>query len=126
MVPSSLEVELPEGLKVERIVYPPAEMVKLKISEKPLATWKGRIGIRVDLSGAAASGALDLSGRLTYQACNDSLCLPPQEVGFLVGARAAPLPASGDTAGPPNVIAEWIRTKGCSWRWCSSSFPGWP
>jgi thiol:disulfide interchange protein DsbD len=114
MVPSILEVEPPAGTKVERIVYPPAEMVKLKISEKPLATWKGRIEIRVDLSGLPPSGALDLKGKLTCQACNDTLCLPPQdvEISAAVKIASAPMPASGESAGPPNVIAEWIRTKG--------------
>jgi len=122
MVPSELAVEPTAGMKVERIVYPPAETVKLKISEKPLAAWKGRIEIGVVLSGLPASGAVDLKGKLTYQACNDAICQPPQEVKFSIRATihsTSVTPEQTGAANPPagaspqkNLIAGWVEKKG--------------
>jgi thioredoxin:protein disulfide reductase len=121
MVPSALEVETAAGIKVQRIAYPPAETVKLKISEKPLAAWKGRIAIGVVLSGLPASGAVDLKGKLTYQACNDAICQPPQDVEFSIRAALQSVPVSEsavdanprtETSPPKNLIAGWVEKRG--------------
>jgi len=124
MVPSALELETEAGIKVERIAYPPAETVKLKISEKPLAAWKGRIEIGVVLSGLPASGAVDLKGKLTYQACNDAICQPPQDVAFNIRATLHSTTASGVPEKPgimalrkekspqTNLIAGWVEKRG--------------
>jgi hypothetical protein len=67
-------------LQVEAVKYPKASLEKYPFSEKPLSVFSGTFEIVTDFKVAADAkpGQTTLSGKLKYQACNDSMCLPPK------------------------------------------------
>lgn len=60
-------------------LYPEPKLEKFAFSAKPVSVFSGRFAIttRFRIPASAALGPTVLSGRLRYQACNDSACLPP-------------------------------------------------
>lgn len=79
-------------LKVEEVDYPKPQSRKYPFSEKPLQVYTGDFVIqtRFQVPAGAPLGMSVVSGKLRYQACNDSMCLPPRvaEVRLPVEVRA--------------------------------------
>lgn len=69
-------------LKAQQTTYPKPEFRKYSFSEKPLAVYTGAFEIqtRFEVPSTAPLGMAVISGKLRYQACNDSMCLPPRTV----------------------------------------------
>lgn len=67
-------------LEATGFTFPQAHMEKYRFSEKPLSVFTGdfQIVTRFKVSANAAPGPATLTGKLRYQACNDSMCLPPK------------------------------------------------
>jgi thiol:disulfide interchange protein DsbD len=84
--------------------YPDGAMKKFAFSEKPLSVYEEGFAIEVPLTFEGS--APTLSGRVDYQACNDTRCLAPTSVPFRVAAVAggsaggSPLAAVPLTAAP--------------------------
>ena len=55
-------------------------MEKYSFSEKPLSVFTGNFQIVTHFKAPAnaAPGPATLTGKLRYQACNSSMCLPPK------------------------------------------------
>ncbi len=72
----------PSPLEVKEVVYPKAEKASFSFSTKPVSVYTGTFDIvtRFNVPAKAPVGALVLNGRLRYQACNDTMCLPPKTV----------------------------------------------
>ena len=53
---------------------------KYRFSQKPLSVFTGDFQIitKFKVAANAAAGPATLTGKLRYQACNDSMCLPPK------------------------------------------------
>ncbi|HVS02907.1 MAG TPA: protein-disulfide reductase DsbD domain-containing protein, partial [Thermoanaerobaculia bacterium] len=109
LIPTELELELPPGWADAEIAYPPAEHERFTFAEEELAVYQGEVVIRARtrVPEGAASGRVPLRAALTYQACDDTQCLPPvtteQELGLAVGGggRATAGPWFGGTAAEP-------------------------
>jgi len=84
LIPTSITVELPEGLTAGRIVYPPGHMRAFAFSETELSVFEQEFYIlgSVAVPSSLDPGTVKLGGFLEYQACNDMLCLPPQSEAF--------------------------------------------
>lgn len=67
-------------LEATGFTFPKPHMEKYKFSEKPLSVFTGdfQIVTRFKSAANAAPGPATLTGKLRYQACNDSMCLPPK------------------------------------------------
>ena len=67
-------------LEATGFTFPQARMEKYRFSEKPLSVFTGDFQIltRFKVAASAAPGPAMLTGKLRYQACNDSMCLPPK------------------------------------------------
>jgi thioredoxin:protein disulfide reductase len=90
LIATEAHVEPAKGVKVGDARYPAGEMKKFSFSPTPLSVYEGSFAIEVPLK---ADGSLpSLSGRVDYQACNDTRCLAPASVAFRVagatGGRA--------------------------------------
>lgn len=61
------------------VLYPKPKLERFAFSAKPVSVLSGRFAITTcfRIPTSAALGPTVLSGRLRYQACNDSACLPP-------------------------------------------------
>ena len=84
------------GLNIGKLVFPPAETIKLGFSETPLAVYAGtvKVGFEVTLDKDYAESQAVVEGKVGYQACNDQTCLAPEEAAF---ARAFPLAGAPKT-----------------------------
>ncbi len=70
--------------------YPAGERVRLGFQAEPLRVYQGRVRLAADLEGTAASSAGPVvSVRLRFQACDDKVCLRPEEMVLEVPAAGA-------------------------------------
>ena len=79
LVPTKLEIEAPQGVKVSAPIYPRAVMRNLKFSKTKVAVYEGRAQNRFNVAIPANfnGNSAELKGRLRFQACNDDACFPP-------------------------------------------------
>lgn len=79
LVPTKLEIEAPQGVRVGSIIYPRALMRNLKFSKGKVAVYEGRSLIRfnVTVPPSFSGNSAEIKGRLRFQACNDEACFPP-------------------------------------------------
>lgn len=92
LIPTNLTPALPAGIKELAINYPDGTEKKLSFSDKPLLVYTGSFTVRAKFSAAANAplGATKLVFRLQYQACNDSVCLPPVRIPVVTTIDVAP------------------------------------
>ena len=64
------------------VAYPTPDLANYSFSKKPVSIYSGRFDVvtRFRVPANAPLGPLVLAGKLRYQACNDSTCLPPKIV----------------------------------------------
>lgn len=98
LIPTDVTVDASEAYTVRDIVYPKAHDLDLSFSDTPMSVLEGEapIGIRLDIA-PAATGMVDVSGTLTYQACNDETCLAPESMPFTIRATVL---APGNPSSP--------------------------
>ena len=109
LVPTSLEVAAPEGVKAGAVRYPPAvERVLAFSAGKSLALFEGDLRITVPLEGAISADGPALRARLRYQACNDTTCLPPRTIELTASRKEAGAGASSARAAGGGEVASWI------------------
>ncbi len=80
LIPTKLDVEAPQGIKVGAISYPRAITRQLGFSTKPVAVYENKAVIRFNVTVPANYGgsSFELKGNLRFQACNNDSCFPPQ------------------------------------------------
>jgi suppressor for copper-sensitivity B len=114
LIPTALEVEMPAAWPAAEIQYPPAQKKKFTFAEVPLSVYDGDVTILavIHIPEGTPQGRFPLHARLSYQACNDSQCLPPVSVAGQVsitvgapaaGAGGAPAPSGGPAAATPTA-----------------------
>ncbi len=72
LIPTQIVSDDP-GLSVQ---YPEGQRKSLGFTDQPLLLYDGEVTIPITTSGASQR----LSVRLRYQACNDKVCLPPENI----------------------------------------------
>lgn len=91
LVPTKLDIEVPQGVRVSAAVYPRPILRNLKFSKAKVAVYEGRALIRFNVTIPANfnGNSAELKGRLRFQACNDDACFPPitREVKMWVGVE---------------------------------------
>jgi thiol:disulfide interchange protein DsbD len=111
LIPTVLSIDPASGDLV-RADYPPHIMKSFTFSGgSKLAVYEGTI--RIPFVARLKSGANALSVSLHYQACNDSVCLPPREATTSVtpSAGGAPKEPSGTKNFTPLTAAPQARDK---------------
>ena len=113
LIPTELELELPPTWTLEGIDYPPGEMQLFAFEDKPLSVYDGRVSILalVRLGDEEFEGDQPVVGHLTFQACDDRSCLPPEtlslELQLVLAAGGVPV---DDPAFIPAAAGEAPRT----------------
>lgn len=81
LIPLKLTWE-PGLLEAVEIKYPAGKMEKYDFSEKPLSVVSGEFEITTQFKPSvnAAPGPGFVTGKLRYQACNNTMCFPPKTV----------------------------------------------
>ena len=82
LIPTSLSLDLPEGVALRETIYPDAINLTLEWSEKPLAVYEETffIGVSLELGESLPLGKHVIDGRFRYQACDDKRCFRPETV----------------------------------------------
>ncbi|HTP14014.1 MAG TPA: protein-disulfide reductase DsbD domain-containing protein [Bacteroidota bacterium] len=82
MIATSLVVDSTAAFPASGIRYPEARSVRLSLAESPLTLYEGTVVIQVTCTVApdAPKGKHVLNGTVTFQACNDKVCLAPSAV----------------------------------------------
>ena len=72
---------------LEAVRYPEAETVRLSFQDEPLAVYQGQVRLFARVkSGGGEGPAPVVPVRLRIQACNDRVCLRPEELVLEVPA----------------------------------------
>ncbi len=106
LIPTKLEVTLPDGWATPVITYPAAKMKKFSFQEEPLSVFDGSAIAIVRFAVPAKSTAnhAPVKAVLSYQSCNDRQCLPPTTaeatLDLAVGAEGEPTAAAAQLAPP--------------------------
>ncbi len=79
LIPTTLELEPQPGIAFGSTAFPPAQIKNFPFSDSPMAVFEGIIRIDVDIipDSSITPGNIEVRGRIRYQACDDSTCLPP-------------------------------------------------
>jgi thiol:disulfide interchange protein DsbD len=118
LIPTTLEVTPPPGVKAGEVRYPAAVEKTLAFAEgKKLRLYEGRVRIEAPLEGTG-SGPGPVRAKLRYQACDDTTCLPPKTVELTAEMPRADAPAppgvgpAGAAGGGESQVARWLERFG--------------
>ena len=107
IIPTKLTLEPHPLVEVVEVVFPEATPVSLPLAEEPVLVFDEMLLIALMLKASpdAPEGPLNLKGRLDYQACTDTVCLPPAQMPFQLTlnigpAVAGPLAAEEESPQP--------------------------
>ncbi|HXV13632.1 MAG TPA: cytochrome c biogenesis protein CcdA [Candidatus Krumholzibacteria bacterium] len=80
LVPTEVAFELPPGVTLRGIVYPPGAEMKLAFAEAPLRLYDGTVyvGAVIDVASDVPIDTSIVTATITYQACDNEKCLLPQ------------------------------------------------
>lgn len=92
LIPTTLTLQPPASVVIDRIVYPPGASTKVTWNDTPVALYTGRAIIFAEghVNADAKSGPLKLEGSLRYQACNDSICVAPKNIPVALETEIVP------------------------------------
>ncbi len=84
-IPTVLTLEMPEGMKYGRPVFPEMHVIQLAGSEDVMEVFDGRVQVSIPLiHSAIPPGDYHLDGQLYYQACSDQKCFFPRTLKFTI------------------------------------------
>jgi thiol:disulfide interchange protein DsbD len=82
----------PPGLGVTAVRYPPGEPKRFAFADAPLNVYEGSVVVLLKITAAAEMepGAYMLPVEISYQACNNDICLAPATVKFVIPVQVVP------------------------------------
>jgi thiol:disulfide interchange protein DsbD len=80
LIPTSVAIAPPEGIKVRTIAYPAGVEKKLSFSDQALRLYEDEayIGVRLDVSPSVQPGDVVVKVSVTYQPCDNEKCIAPK------------------------------------------------
>jgi DsbC/DsbD-like thiol-disulfide interchange protein len=89
LIPLHLELRAQPPLRLGVPAYPHGKRHRLQGSDLDFSVYDGTIEVGVPLQAAKDAAPLEttIEGSLRYQACNDRLCLGPQDVPVRLAVR---------------------------------------
>jgi thiol:disulfide interchange protein DsbD len=117
LIPTTLDVTPPAGMRVGAIEWPAAVEKALEFAEgKKLRLYEGHVSISAPLEGSATDAG-PVRAKLRYQACDDTTCLAPKTVELTAEQPAkAPPGTSGAAPSGGEQVAQWIER----WGWAGT------
>jgi len=106
MFPTSLVPEDSPDFEVVEVYYPAGRSARYPYSETELVIYDGEVvlGLLLKAKGEFARGARTLKAVLSYQACDDTSCLPPKELSFEIPVAVAKTGSGADLH--PEIFAK--------------------
>jgi hypothetical protein len=87
LIPTAISIE---GIAPTRVRYPPPRRFAPRFVAEPINVYEGRVVIEADFPKGALTRRGGVVARLTVQACNDTVCLPPETIAVPVRADDRP------------------------------------
>jgi DsbC/DsbD-like thiol-disulfide interchange protein len=85
LIGTRISLDKESGWELDSIHYPQGQAIKLGFQQEPISLYTGQVSILARLDPPAAVPAtLTLPVQVRLQACNDQVCLPPEEVTLRV------------------------------------------
>jgi hypothetical protein len=86
LIATALKFDRTPGLSTTPVTYSKAKMQKFEFSDKPLSVFEGKVTFKLTARAmpTLATGSHVLKGKLTVQACNNKICLPPKTVDVAI------------------------------------------
>jgi DsbC/DsbD-like thiol-disulfide interchange protein len=80
LIPTSVKIEAPGGIRVSAVSYPSAQLRTFSFSQDKLSVYEGRAVLRFNVTIPAnfSTGVTGLRARVKFQSCNDEACFAPQ------------------------------------------------
>lgn len=91
IIPTTIRFEHVPGISIEGIRFPVPERRSFDYIPEPLEVFSGEILVLASLrvSEKDGPGERTIGGRLSYQACSQNACLPPEEISIPVSVSVA-------------------------------------
>jgi hypothetical protein len=72
----------PGPIEAVEVIYPKPKLEKYSFSPNPVSVFSGDfvVSTRFKATPAAQPGTIAVTGKLRYQACNDTMCFPPKTI----------------------------------------------
>jgi DsbC/DsbD-like thiol-disulfide interchange protein len=106
LIATSAAFTPPAGLAVAGVRYPRGTSRKFSFSEGPMDVYEGTVVIKFNITaaGEARPGDYAIPVDVSYQACNDDICLAPASVHLVIPVRVLesdvrPAPANPEIFG---------------------------
>jgi thiol:disulfide interchange protein DsbD len=82
--PTQFDFSPASGIRIGDVRFPATVSKKFSYMEKPVSVYAGKVTVRATLTVEkdAPPGKRTLKGKLAFQACSASACLPPETVSF--------------------------------------------
>ena len=82
LIPTELSFHESDGLKIDKVLFPATQKKKFEYTSKPVGVYTGTFYVKgtVEVGNKAPEGLRTISGKLSYQACSEVVCLPPETV----------------------------------------------
>ena len=88
LIPTVLEIDAVGDVNVGPPVYPAPVVERFEWTPVELDVYRGRVDIEVPIdAGVLAADRITITGRLLYQACTSTACLPPIEHAIAAEVR---------------------------------------
>jgi thiol:disulfide interchange protein DsbD len=107
LIGATVDFKAPTGVVYKKIMFPPAEIRKLDLSPNPMAIYEGAVRITAEVSLAPDFKAAEftIEGSVGYQACDNTMCLPPAEAKFSKKVMIAGGTGGAAPSAQPSIIA---------------------
>ncbi len=81
LIPTTLALSAPEGVSFGKMQYPEALEKQFEFSETPLWVYEGEAVVytTIAIDPEYTGNTVTITGKITYQACDDHTCLAPTE-----------------------------------------------
>jgi thiol:disulfide interchange protein DsbD len=82
LIGTTFELQSKEGIILADVQFPKGNLVSLSIADQPIDVYEGTTTIFASLrfSDKLNLGSDTIKGSVTFQACNDQICLPPSTI----------------------------------------------
>lgn len=105
MFPTTVSIEDSPEFEVVEVYYPTGRRARYSYSETELVVYDGEavVGVLLKAKEGLALGAKTLKATLSYQACDNTSCLPPKELVFEI---AVPVAKTGGAEIHPEIFGK--------------------
>ena len=89
LIPTEVKFNPSKQISVDRVIYPKGEPTKFAFADQPLSVYQGTllVGVLLRVAPGVPVGNYELEGKLAYQACNETACLPPASAPLALSVK---------------------------------------